>query len=298
MRHSEKVNICTVHGCGQTEASKEGLARLPRTTFRLTSFGFLCLALSGCFLLQDRGSLSLTWKGNINCQVVDLPGERWQADPKIEEQAHTAIDLGNPLDEAEFAISRTQPVEILVAMRAYPGHYGGVGSFYSRDKYGFRMGRAGVHLSSDDAWGQADVLKREEQQPAEQSDEFYQRNATYQGKGFPRSGQFYYGSQLSEHGRWIAVYSYDGHQTPKEERRDGSIIGGGKGPDPATGILHIDLYNVATGEKTARLEGPFTDYPYRWYVAGTLVGDRYYVIGTRFRYRHFIFCELPASEKE
>jgi hypothetical protein len=195
-----------------------------------------------------------------------------------------------------FRLLRTTTPEIVVAMRAVHS-YGGLTSFYSSDKYAFRLGRPGTRTVDESSWNHAEELKRGEKRNPTASDDFYQTDATYQGKTFRRTGQFAYGSDISEHGHWIAVYSYDGKQTPKEAQRQGSLVWQGRGPDPTKGILHIDLYSVAAGKKQGSLIGPFRSDPIDWYVLGSFVADRYYAIGTDGdqKYRRFLFCELPAA---
>jgi hypothetical protein len=261
----------------------------------LAIVGLVWLVDSGCFLLHDYGSLNLTPSREMNCGLVELPGEWWRADPELEKQAHTAITMGDLPDEAEFRLSSTSHLEILVAMRASPGFYGGLGSFYSSDKYGFQPGHKGIRTVDEKSWRKAEDLKRGKK---EYPDGFYQRDASYQGKTFPRTGQFAFGSDISEHGRWIAVYSYDGRQIPKEEQQGGSIAWPGKGPDPLNGTFHIAFYNVASGRKVGALDGAFRGKPFGWYLWGSFLADRYYVIGTRLFYRNFWLCELPAIENK
>jgi hypothetical protein len=268
-----------------------------RIYFTIANLTVIWLASLGCSLLGP--SLHLTPSAAMNCDTVQLPGEWWHADPELEKQAHTIIDLGHPQDEPEFRLVRTTPPEIVVAMRAVHS-YGGLTSFYSSDKYAFRPGRPGTRTVDESSWNRAAVLQRGEKRYPTASDEFYRTDAKYQGKTFPRTGQFAYGSDISEHSRWIAVYSYDGKQTPKEGQREGSLVFPGRGPDPAKAILHIDLYSVGSRKKQGSLIGPFRGDPIDWYVLGSFVADRYYVIGTDGdqKYRKFLFCELPGIDSK
>jgi len=253
----------------------------------------MCLVAMGCSLF-GRQSLVLTPSGPMHCVAVELPSDSWHTDPEVEKQANRVIVMGRWPDQPEFRLSPRQPAEITVSMQVHPGSYLEVGSVFSTDKYTFRMDHPRVWTASEGVWADAKELARGEKRGPVWSDSFYRTDATYQGKSFRRTGQFAYGSDVSEHGRWIAVYSYDGRQTPKSEQYGGSLAWPGKGPDPSKGIFHVDLYDVASGKKVGGFTGPFRGNPDLWRLEASFLADRYYVFGTELMFRNFWFCELPA----
>ncbi len=231
---------------------------------------------------------------------MTLPGRNWAADPRIEERTHVALDLQD-FDEVEFRASKTDPVEVMIAKRINFTTHGvspPAEPQYSQDKYAFSPGNGGAaRWIPDSVWERAIILNRGRvNQPASWSDESYHLKATYEGKSFERSGRYAYGSELSEHARLIAVFSYSGRQIPERDRREGSIILSGVGPDPATGYLFVDLYLVNSGVKVLGLFGPFSHgTPSTWTVLSYFLADFYFVVPAQTDYRGFVFCTVPAS---
>ena len=182
----------------------------------------------------------------------------------------------------------------MVAMRSSP-----YDSIYSGEKYSFTPGSPGLPQRVSDAeWTRGHPLTPGEGVGLQPTDAFYHSDATFAGKTFPRTGEFAFGSEVSEHRKWIVVYSYDGHQVPKDEQRPGSIAFPGVGPDPRHGKLHIDFYEIESAAKRLSLFGEFHTFPSELIADAYLLSDQYYVIAIgekRSSYRSFLFCVLPSE---
>jgi hypothetical protein len=150
----------------------------------------------------------------------------------MEAQVHTVIDMRDSTDEPEFALSRTRPGEILVAMRVDPGHYGGLGSFYNRDKYAFQMNHAGVHLIGENVWGRQTCSREEDNNLPRKLTNSTDRMQRIMARPFGGRGNSLMVAtfQSTIDGSWSTV-----------------------------------IYNVTSGKKTGSVEGPFTGYPFKWY---------------------------------
>ena len=260
-----------------------------------------CALLCGCSPSLHLSSAT----GEGPCGLTTLPGSQWVVDPEIEARTQHTLDFQD-FDPAEFRASKADPVEILIAKRInFPTHgvypisqYGLSEPVYSQDKYAFRLEEAGIaRRIPDSVWeGATNLNKGKINQAASWSDEAYQMTASYGGRLFARSGQYAYGSNLSEHARLIAVYSYSGRQTPKEDQRQGSIVRPGVGPDPSKGQLFIDIYRVDSGAKVLGLSGAFSHGPpSTWTIASEFLSDSYFVIPARADFRSFVFCVVSTS---
>jgi hypothetical protein len=114
------------------------------------------------------------------------------------------------------------------------------------------------------------------------------------GRLFAKSGRNW-GSTvgvLSPGGRWLAVLSYT---SPEKRRKFRSVLE--EGGEPQRGVLHVDVYDAATGERV--LAG---EHPYRLTDASTLFGnsvwveERYFVMPLAFDLRRCMLLTLPADQ--
>lgn len=111
----------------------------------------------------------------------------------------------------------------------------------------------------------------------------------YAGKRFARSGRAWSDTVgvLSPTGRWLAVLSYTG-----AERSKFSIFD--EGGEPHNGVIHVDIYNPATGKKVLAGKHLFRYEPAAIFSASVWVEDRYLIIPLDMNYRTSLLLTLPA----
>ena len=115
---------------------------------------------------------------------------------------------------------------------------------------------------------------------------------SHAGKLFAKSGRAWGDTVgvLSPGGRWLAVLSYT---SPGKRRKFRSVLE--EGGEPGRGVLHVDVYDAAAGERV--LAG---EHSYRLTGASSLfinsvwVGERYFVMPVAFDLRRCMLLTLPV----
>ena len=116
---------------------------------------------------------------------------------------------------------------------------------------------------------------------------------SYAGKLFAKSGRNWGNTVgvLSPGGRWLAVLSYT---SPEKRRKFRSVLE--EGGEPERGVLHVDVYDAATGERVLagthsyRLTGPSS-----MFINSVWVGERYFVMPIAFDLRKCMLLTLPGE---
>jgi hypothetical protein len=111
----------------------------------------------------------------------------------------------------------------------------------------------------------------------------------YAGKRFARSGRAWSDTVgvLSPTGRWLAVLSYTG----SERKKSRSIFD--EGGEPNNGVIHVDIYDPATGKKVLAGKHLFRYEPAAIFSASVWVEDRYLIIPLDLNYRTCLLLTLP-----
>ena len=114
----------------------------------------------------------------------------------------------------------------------------------------------------------------------------------YAGKVFTRSGRTWGNTvgMVSPAGRWLAVFSYTG---PQKRTKSRSILE--EGGEPEGGIVYIDIYNAATGEKVLATNQSYNELPSSIFDESVWVKDRYLVMPLDFTQRRCVLITLPAE---
>ena len=122
-------------------------------------------------------------------------------------------------------------------------------------------------------------------------DVFNQKNSSsgvqYAGKFFARSGRAWSNTVgvLSPKGRWLAVLSYTSPQQSSSIFEEGS--------EPDNGVIHVDIYDPATGKKVLAGKHLFRNAPSEIFSASVWVEDRYFLIPLDFNYGTCLLLKLP-----
>jgi len=113
----------------------------------------------------------------------------------------------------------------------------------------------------------------------------------YAGKRFARSGRAWSNTVgvLSPTGRWLAVLSY----TSPERKKSNSIFD--EGGEPNNGVIHVDIYDPATGKKVLAGKHLFRYEPAEIFSASVWVEDRYLIIPLDLNYRTCLLLTLPEG---
>ena len=111
----------------------------------------------------------------------------------------------------------------------------------------------------------------------------------YAGKLFAKSGRSWSDTVgvLSPTGRWLAVLSYTGPEKPKV------LSMFDEGDEPHNGVIHVDIYDPATGKKVLAGKHLFRHEPAEIFNASVWVEDRYLIIPLDFNYRIALMLTLP-----
>jgi len=237
------------------------------------------------------------------CRQVDVPGTPpflWSVDP-----ATAAPDALNRVFQAdefngpEFRSLKGNSSELYFA--AIPSSGLEIIGPYSKEKYAFSIHGAGpIREIGAQEWRLAQTLHHFNgtSQPDFSIRDDDNKNVSYKSKEFPKSGEHSSGAILSADARWIAVFSYDGEQLPREQTYAGTIGVPGVTKHPKQGDLYAEIYDVATGLKIVALKGTFTgDIAPNWFLTAFFLEDRYFFLNTgehTDQIRQFWICELPA----
>jgi hypothetical protein len=114
----------------------------------------------------------------------------------------------------------------------------------------------------------------------------------YEGKLFAKSGRAWGDTVgiVSPAGKWLAVLSYTspGKRTPSR-----SVLE--EGGEPESGIVHIDIYNAATGEKVVATKQSYKSEPSSIFFESVWVKDQYFVMPLDFNSRRCLLITLPTE---
>jgi hypothetical protein len=112
----------------------------------------------------------------------------------------------------------------------------------------------------------------------------------YAGKLFARSGRAWADTVgvLSPTGRWLAVLSYT---SPEKRTKFRGVLE--EGGEPGHGVIHVDVYDPATGKKVLAGKHLFREAPSSIFVASVWVEDRYLIIPLDFNSRTCLLLTLP-----
>jgi hypothetical protein len=125
-------------------------------------------------------------------------------------------------------------------------------------------------------------------------DVFDEKNSSpgvkYAGKLFARSGRAWADTVgvLSPTGSWLAVLSYTSQE--KRTKFCGVLEEGG---EPGHGVIHVDVYDPASGKKVLAGKHLFREAPSSIFSASVWVEDRYLIIPLDFNSRSCLLLTLP-----
>jgi hypothetical protein len=115
----------------------------------------------------------------------------------------------------------------------------------------------------------------------------------YAGKLFAKSGRAWSDiiGIVSPGGKWLAVLSYTSPE--KRTKSHGLFDGGG---EPERGIVHVDIYNAATGEKALAAKHSYRAEPSSIFNDSVWVKERYLVMPLDFDRRICLLLTLPGQQ--
>ena len=115
---------------------------------------------------------------------------------------------------------------------------------------------------------------------------------SHAGKLFAKSGRTWAGTVgvLSPGGRWLAVLSYT---SPGKRRKFRSVLE--EGGEPERGVLHVDVYDAATGELVLAGKHSYRGDPSSILINSVWVEDRYFVMPLNFNLRKCMLLTLPGE---
>ena len=112
---------------------------------------------------------------------------------------------------------------------------------------------------------------------------------SYAGKLFAKSGRTWGDivGVLSPGGRWLAILSYT---SPEKRAKFHSVLE--EGGEPERGILHVDIYDAATGERVLAGKHSYRAEPSSMFINSVWVEDRYFVLPLDFTLRKCLLLTL------
>ena len=115
----------------------------------------------------------------------------------------------------------------------------------------------------------------------------------YAGKLFAKSGRAWSDivGIVSPGDRWLAVLSYT--SPGKRTKSHGVFDDGG---EPERGIVHVDIYNAATGEKALAAKHPYRAEPSSIFNDSVWVKEQYLVVPLDFNRRICLLLTLPGEQ--
>jgi len=244
--------------------------------------------------------------GAERCRQVDVPGTPpflWSIDPATAtKDSLTLAFQPDYLNGPEFRSLPSDPSELYFAAVPRSGLAKRVGP-YSKEKYAVSIHGIGpVRTVNKHEWILAEPLAHFKRfsQPDFNVEDDDNKNVSYEGKEFLKSGEHLTFAIVSANDRWLAVFSYDGTQlfVPSGERGIGNLAVSARTKHPKKGILYADIYNVETGVKAICLKGKFQgEIANNWFLTAIFLEDRYFFLNTgeeTDQIRQFWICELPA----
>lgn len=112
----------------------------------------------------------------------------------------------------------------------------------------------------------------------------------YRQKRYPKVGKYWGEGLLSPTGRWLAVFSYTGEQTPPS-----FFFGGGEVP---FGDAFFQIYDTATGRKVFEWEAKGVKHPTHFTSPVVWLEDRYFIFPEDKAVQNFIVVTLPPVTPE
>lgn len=104
------------------------------------------------------------------------------------------------------------------------------------------------------------------------------QDVAIQGHAFEKSGESWGDVLISEQEQWVALLSFTGAVPPPPARTDIFRFLGGC-DEPQKGTIFLDIYNVATQEKTIHADIPYKDICPSLPLSGAFfVDEKYFII--------------------